>query len=81
MTSALSWQNSFNLFPASFCTSRPNLPVTPGISCLPIFAFQYPMGKGHLFSVLVLGGPIGLHRIIHLQLLWHLGLGHRLGLL
>ena len=31
MTSAFSWQNSVNLRPASFCTSRSNLPVTPGI--------------------------------------------------
>ena len=27
-----SWQNSVSLFPASFCTPRPNLPNTPGIS-------------------------------------------------
>ena len=32
MTSAFSWQNSVSLCPASFCTPRPNLPVTPGIS-------------------------------------------------
>ncbi|KAB0372710.1 hypothetical protein FD755_015463 [Muntiacus reevesi] len=30
MTSAFSWQNSNSLCPASFCTPRPNLPVTPG---------------------------------------------------
>ena len=30
---------------ASFCTPRPNLPVTPGISCLPTFAFQSPIIK------------------------------------
>ena len=35
MTSALSWQNSISFCPASFCTPRPNLPVTPGISWLP----------------------------------------------
>ena len=29
-----------SLFPASFCSPRPNLPVTPGISWLPTFAFQ-----------------------------------------
>ena len=40
MTSAFSWQNSVRLCPASFCTPRPNLPVTPGISWLPTFAFQ-----------------------------------------
>ena len=38
-------QNSFSLCPASFCTPRPKLPVTPGISWLPSFAFQSPMMK------------------------------------
>ena len=28
--------------PASFCTPRPNLPVIPGVSWLPTFAFQSP---------------------------------------
>ena len=32
MTSAFSWQNAVSLCPASFCTPRPNLPVTPGVS-------------------------------------------------
>ena len=31
--------------PASFCTPRPNLPVTPGVSWLPTFAFQSPIRK------------------------------------
>ena len=31
MTSAFSWQNSISLCPASFCTPRPNLPITPDI--------------------------------------------------
>ena len=35
----------------------------------------------HLFWVLVLGGLVGLHRIIQLQCLQHQWLGHRLGLL
>ena len=35
MTSAFSWQNSISLCPASFCTPRPNLPVTPGVYWLP----------------------------------------------
>ena len=39
-TSAFSWQNSISLCPASFCIPRPNLPVTPGVSWLPTFAFQ-----------------------------------------
>ena len=43
MTNAFSWQNSVSLCPASFCTSVPNLPVTPGISSLPTFVFQSPV--------------------------------------
>ena len=43
MTSAFSWQKSVNLCPASFCTPRSNLPIIPGISWLPTFAFQSPM--------------------------------------
>ena len=80
MTSVFSWQNSISLCPASFCTPRPNLPVTPGISWLPTFAFQSPIMKGHLFWVLVLKGLVGLHRTIQLQLLQRYWLGHRLGL-
>ena len=34
MTSAFSWQNSISVCPSSFCTLRPNVPVTPGISWL-----------------------------------------------
>ena len=36
---------SVSLCPASFCTPRPNLPVTPGSSWLPTFEFQSPMMK------------------------------------
>ena len=35
-------QNSVSLCTASFCISRPNLPVTPCISWLPTFAFSIP---------------------------------------
>ena len=45
MTSAFSWQNSVSLCPSSFCTPRPNLLVTPGISWLATFALQSPMMK------------------------------------
>ena len=45
MTSAYTWQNSISLCPASFCTPRPNLPVTPGVSWLPTFALQSPIMK------------------------------------
>ena len=44
-----SWQNSISLCPDSFCTPRPNLPVTPGkllcIFWLPTFAFKSPILK------------------------------------
>ena len=53
----------------------PNLPVTPGISWLPTFAFQSPLIKGHLFWVLVLKGLVGLHRTIQLQLFHVTGWG------
>ena len=71
MTSVFSWQNSISLCPASFRIPRPNLPVTPGVSWLPTFAFQSPLIKGHLFWVLVLKGLVGLHRTVQLQLLQH----------
>ena len=45
MTSVFSWQNSVSLCPDSFCTPRPNLPATPGVSWLPTFAFQSPIMK------------------------------------
>ena len=81
MTSVFFWQNSVSLCPASFCTSRPNLPVTPGISLLPTFAFQSPMMKSTSFLVLILEGLVDPHRTIQLQLLQHYWLGHRFGLL
>ena len=81
MTSVFSWQNSISLCPASFHTPRPNLPVTPGVSCLPTFAFQSPIMKRTSFWGLVLEGLIGLHRTVHLQFLQRNWLGHRLGLL
>ena len=80
MTSAFSWQNSISLCPASFCTPRSNLPVTPDVSWLPTFAFQSPIMKRNLFWVLVLEGLVGLHRTVQLQLLQHFWSGHKLGL-
>ena len=75
-----------SLCPASFCTPRPNLPVTPGISWLPTFVFQSPMMKRtfyffFFFYVLVLESHVGLHRIVQLKLLWHFCLGQRVELL
>ena len=62
--------NPVSLCPISFCTLRSNLPVTPGVSWLPIFAFQYPMLKRASFLLLlllVLEAIRGLHRTIQLQ--------------
>ena len=71
MTSAFSWQNSVNLCPASFCTPKPNLPVTPGISWLPTFAFQSPMMERTSFFGISSMKSVALHRTVQLQLLWH----------
>ena len=73
-------QNSISLCPASFRIPRPNLPVTPGVSSLPTFAFQSPIMKKTSFLG-VLKGLVGLHKTVQLQLLQHYWLGHRLGLL
>ena len=76
------WQNSASLCPASFCTPRANLPVTPGIFWLPTFTFHSPIIKmASFFWVLVLEVLVGLHRTIQVQLLQHNWFGHRLGLL
>ena len=64
MTHVFSWHNSVNLCPATFCTPRLNLPVTPDLSWLPTFAIKYSMMKGHhffFFLVLVLEGIVGLY--------------------
>ena len=82
MTSAFSWQNSISLRPSSFCIPRPNLPVTPGVSWLPTFAFQSPIMKRTSFwGDVSFEGLVGLHRTTQLQLLQNYWLGHRLGLL
>jgi len=48
MVSAFFWQNSISLCPASFCTPRPNLPVTPGLmhdpGCLGLVHSDNPEG-------------------------------------
>ena len=75
------WQNSISLCPASFRIPRPNFPVTPGVSWLPTFAFQSPIMKRTSFSGVSSRRVVGLHRTVHLQLLQHYWLGHRLGLL
>ena len=45
MISVFCWQKPVSLCTASFCTPRLNLPVIPGSSQLPTFAFQSPMMK------------------------------------
>ena len=81
MTSAFSWQNSVSFCPASFCTPRPNLLVSPVISWLPTFALLSPMMKRKSFLGVSSRSFVGLHRTVQLQLLWHQWLGHRFGLL
>ena len=70
---------TISLCPASFRIPRPNLPVTPGVSWLPTFAFQSPIMKRTSFWVLVLKGLVGLYRTVQLQLLQCSWLGDRLG--
>ena len=81
MIFAFSWgkkkkQKTFvSLWLASFCTPRPNLPVTPSISWLPIFCIPVPYNeKGFFFWVLVLD-LVGHHRTVQLQLLQQYWLG------
>ena len=75
--------NSVSLCPMSFCTPRPNLPVTPGISWLSTFCIPIPYNEEDIFflCVLVLEGLVGLHRTVQCQLLQYYWLGHRFGLL
>ena len=62
----------YYLCPASFHIPRPNMPVTPGVSWLPTFAFQSPIMKRTSFGGgLVLKGLVGLHRTVQLQLHQH----------
>ena len=52
VTSAFSCRNSVSLCPPSLCASRPNLPVSPGISWFPTFAFQScVLKRAFFFSV------------------------------
>ena len=75
VTTAFSCQSTVSLCLASFCTPRPNLPVTPAISWLPMFAFQLAMMNRTCFLVLHLEGLVGLHGTGQLQLLQHQWLG------
>ena len=52
MTHVFSCQNSFSLSPASFCTPRPNLPVTPGIFLF-ISLYSSSLYEKQIFLVLM----------------------------
>ena len=80
MTSVFSWQSYLSLCPASFCTPRPNFPVTPCISWFPPFDFQSSIMKRVSFLGVSLEHFVDLHRAIQLQFLQHYWSGHRLGL-
>ena len=69
MTSAFSWKNSISLCPASFCTPRPDFPVTPGVFLTSYFCIPVTYNEKDSFWVLVLKALVGLHRTIQLQLL------------
>ena len=76
-----SLEKTVSLCPASFCTPRPNLPVTQ-VSLDFLLLHSNPLWwKGHLLWVFVLEGLVGVHRTIQLQPLFNYWLGHRLGLL
>ena len=87
-TSAFSWQNSISLCPASFHTPRPlqgcsslELPVTPGVSWLPTFAFQFPIMKRTSFWGVSSKRSCRFSWNRSTSGLQHYWLGHRLGLL
>ena len=54
MTSAFFWQNSFSLCPTSFCTPRPNLPVTPGFFDFILLHHRAHLSVSLLLSITVL---------------------------
>ena len=69
-----------SLCSASFLIPKPNLPVTPGVSWLPTFAFQSPIMKRTSFLGVSSKRFLGIHRNVPLQLLQHYWWRHRLGL-
>ena len=73
--------NSVSLWSVSFCTPRPNFPVSPGFSWLPTFAFQSPIMKRTSFWGVISKGLVGRYRTIQLQLLQHYWMERTLGLL
>ena len=62
--------------PVSFCTPRPTMPVTPGISWLLLLHPNPLWWKGHCYLVLAWECVVGLHETGQFQLLWHQWLRH-----
>ena len=71
-TSAFSWQNSISLCLASFRIPRTNLPVTPGVSWLPTFAFQSPIVKRTSFLAVSSKRSCWLHQIPNYLLIFYM---------
>ena len=76
MTSIFSWYNSVSLCLASFCTPRPNLPVTSIIPWLPTFAFQLPVMKTTSFLGVSSRRCCSLQLFSHVRLFVTHGLQH-----
>ena len=65
MTNAFSGQNSISICPASFCTPRPNLPVTPGYLTIDnLSSVGCHSGRG--YACVAAGKP--LHLPLHLSM-------------
>ena len=68
------------LCPVSFCTPRPNMHVTPGVSWLLLLRSSPLQWERYLFWPLVLEGLVSLHGTVELQLLQPYWWWPRLGL-
>ena len=81
MTCVSSWQNSVSLYPASIFTQGQTCQLCQVSLDLLLLHSSLLYWKRYLFQVLVLEGLVSLLRTSELQLLQHLWLGHRPGLL
>ena len=82
--SAFSWQNSVRLRRASFCTSRPNLPVTQvALDFLLLHSIPVPYNEEDIFFGVSSrrSRSCSSSQNHTLQLLQRYGSGHRVGLL
>ena len=80
MTSVFSWENYIYLCPVSFCTPSTNLPVIPGTSWFPTFAFESPMMKRISFLGVSFRWSCRSPQNHSISFLQHYWLGPRLGL-